>query len=319
MRLAVIDIGTNSVRLDLYQVDEEAPESNPKLLHREKTMVRLGQGLFETGRLHPDAIKRTLAALTTFKHWCDDLRADKTVAYATSALRSAEDSSSFVNQVARECGIGVDIISGKEEARLILAGILQDRRTRYGNFAFIDIGGGSTEIGVCSAHELELLESFKLGAARLTQKYLRLDEFQDSDDTSQGVKSMKSNIRQILSKKAPPKKLKRKNDLACVLGSSGTIKAVKRLISDNYGAKHIKLPKLRKLIDKMSSLSPSEVIEMPGMNPRRADIILAGSVLLSEIMLHFEFNEVRFTPYAMRDGIMRQQLEDLNSKSSLAA
>ena len=163
MRLAVIDLGTNSVRFDVHQI---GPGTRIRQLHREKLMVRLGQGVFLEGKLDKDAIRRTVHAFQSFQRTSQDLHAQKIVAFGTSALREATDSDKLLSLIRAKTGIDVRVISGQEEARLIAQGILHNEKPPKGSYALLDIGGGSAEISICRGRGLIHSESFALGTAR---------------------------------------------------------------------------------------------------------------------------------------------------------
>ena len=145
MRLAIIDLGTNSVRFDVHELTAERKTT---LLHREKLMIRLGEGVFSTRKLNPRASKRALQAFMRFKSLASALRVQKVIAFATSALREAQDAEKLIHQIRNRTGIDIRIISADEEAKLIATGILANEPLPKGIFALVDIGGGSTEISV---------------------------------------------------------------------------------------------------------------------------------------------------------------------------
>src|SRR5690349_20184162 len=147
MRIAIIDLGTNSVRFDIHQLGPK--KGSVRQLHREKIMVRLGQGVFLNGKLDRSAIQRTLHAFTRFKKSAAQFKAAKTIAFGTSALRESSDGEKFLKLVHERTGIQIRVISGSEEAQLIALGILSNEKTPKGKYALVDIGGGSTEISIC--------------------------------------------------------------------------------------------------------------------------------------------------------------------------
>ena len=150
-RLALIDLGTNAVRFDVHELTAAGV---PRRLHRERLMVRLGEGVFQSGRLSRAAVARTVAAFQSFRRTCIDLRVDKTVAFGTSALREASDSERFIRLLRDKTGIEVRVISGADEARLIALGILSHENVPKGLFALVDVGGGSVEITLCRQRQV---------------------------------------------------------------------------------------------------------------------------------------------------------------------
>ena len=162
MRVAIIDLGTNSVRFDVHFLGESG---KTRLLHREKLMIRLGQGVFLKGKMDPAAIQRAVEAMEHFRQIATSLRVRKLVAFGTSALREAADSNTLVETVKEETGIEIKVISGKEEAKFIAQGILANEKPPKGRYALVDIGGGSTEVSLARGREVLLGDSFPLGTA----------------------------------------------------------------------------------------------------------------------------------------------------------
>ena len=305
-RLALIDVGTNSVRLDVYQLYKDG---HYERLHRSKLMVRLGQDVFSTtsnkdsegtgGKLSGDGVKRAIAALEEFQDVCEELGVDEIRAIATSALRVAENGNSFIKQVRKKTGIELEVISGKEEAELILEGIRNDERIQDGVFGFIDIGGGSTEVGVCRGAKMLFVESFPLGAARLEQMFFQ------GEMGGKAMRKARAHIVEVFSDMGPSKKLPQ---IECMLGSSGTIKAVSRMLERGGRGERIRIKSLTELISELSKLSIDERREYPGMNPKRADIIVPGALILHEAMIFFRTPNVQFTKFSLRDGLLATEI-----------
>jgi exopolyphosphatase/guanosine-5'-triphosphate,3'-diphosphate pyrophosphatase len=160
MRIAIIDLGTNSVRFDVHQI---GPGRGIRRLHRDKLMIRLGQGVFTDGKLDSNAIRRTTQAFLGFRRIAKDLHVEKIVAFGTSALREAYDSEKFLARIYARTEIDVRVISGDEEAELIALGILSQESQARGKFALVDIGGGSTEISLCQGSRVLHASSFPSG------------------------------------------------------------------------------------------------------------------------------------------------------------
>lgn len=297
MRLGLIDIGTNSVRLDIYQL---YPNGKQERLQRKKVMVRLGQDVFLSGTLHPEGIKRTLNALTGFSSLCEELAVDEIRAIATSAVRQASNAEEFITRCREETGISIATISGREEAELILAGIRQDWRSAAGNFAFIDIGGGSTEIGVLRDDKIISLESLSIGAARIHQLCF-------NDKAAEGVPHARKTIMRALHSTFNGITL---GEIPLLLGSSGTIKALQTIFHTAGKGSTIRLELLSTLIAELASLSLKERKNYPGLHPKRADIIVPGAIILEETMKYLNTNTIHYTKYALRDGLLVSALRE---------
>jgi exopolyphosphatase/guanosine-5'-triphosphate,3'-diphosphate pyrophosphatase len=304
LRVAVIDLGTNSVRFDVNQI---GPGNRVRQLHREKLMVRLGQNVFLDGKLDPAAIRRTLQAFTSFRQTAMDLQATKIVAFGTSALREAGDSDKLLNLIRAKTGIDVRVISGAEEARLIALGILSNEKVvAKGRFALIDIGGGSTEISICRGREVLHSESFPLGTARLQQVFLKSSPPRPPKKGELGaVEQLRRYIRGILLPKMISEEWPRVDRM---LGSSGTIRALTRINKKTGGGKAIDYKELKKLVKSMSTMTTTELIGIPGMEARRVDMILAGAVLLEECMTAVSAKKIITSDYSLRDGILEEEI-----------
>lgn len=305
-RIAVIDLGTNSVRFDVHEV---GPRHAVRLLHREKLMVRLGENLFTGGKLDRNAVRRTLQAFASFRHTADDLKADKIVAFGTSALREASDGETLLAGIRDAVGIDVRVISGREEARLIAAAVLANEKSAKGDVGLVDIGGGSTEISIVRDGKIVFCHSFPLGAARLQQMFLKDGPPPDPE----AVRALKRHTRETLLSKLD--RIKRP-DVPRLIGSSGTIKALVRLCKKS-GGKAIEYEKLRKLTKRMAKMTTDELRTLPGMEPKRVDLILAGGLLLEACMDVLSAGRTTFTEFALRDGILQREVQLLELQRRL--
>ncbi len=295
MRVATIDLGTNSVRFDVHFLNQQG---KTKLLHREKLMIRLGQGVFLRGRMDRSAMDRALHAFHRFKRIADELHVERVVAFGTSALREAKDSEVLLRLLKDNTGIEVRIITGAEEARLIAQGILENEKITARRFALVDIGGGSTEISVGRGKEILHAESFQLGTARLQQLFLKR-----SPPKELSFIRLQEYIQNTLAEKMVfehwPK-------VDVLVGSSGTIRAVARILKKQMRA--FTLENVSKLVNEMRSMNTTQLIDIPGMEAKRVDMILAGTVLLEEILRSLGAKKIMLTEYSLRDGILEEEM-----------
>ena len=302
MRFAIIDLGTNSVRFDVHQA---LPSGKSKLLHREKLMVRLGQGVFLRGKLAAEARRRTLQAFISFADTCERLRAHRIVAFGTSALREASDGASLLLQIREKTGIQVRVISGAEEARLIARGILAQESPPRGRFALIDIGGGSTEISICRGKTILHSASFPVGTARLQQVFLKQSP-PPCENGRDSVQELRTYLRGLIGDRISAEKWP---SAAQALGSSGTIKTLFRMTRKTPSTRKSPSKKLSKLVRQMQSKSTVELLSLPEMEAKRVDMILAGGILLEECLHALGAREFTFSPFSLRDGILEEELE----------
>jgi exopolyphosphatase/guanosine-5'-triphosphate,3'-diphosphate pyrophosphatase len=298
MRLAVIDLGTNSVRFDVHELKPGQPVLT---LHREKLMIRLGQGVFLNGTLDKSAMRRALHAFVAFKRTADSLRATKTIAFATSAMREASDRDRFAHIVRKRTGIDIRVISGEEEAKFIALGVLANEKPLKGRYALVDIGGGSTEISVCRGREVLHSHSFQLGTARLQQVFLK-----KSPPAPESVEELRSYIRSTLHLKMDAENW---GKATRIVGSSGTIRALIRIMRKTRGTAEVRRKDLKAVIQQMRGLSTRELLRIPGMESRRVDMILGGAVLLEECMKACGADRAVGTEFSLRDGILEEERE----------
>ncbi|MBL7714195.1 MAG: Ppx/GppA family phosphatase [Bdellovibrionales bacterium] len=311
MRLAVIDLGTNSVRFDVHQL---VAGRRIQTLHREKLMIRLGQGVFTEGRLDPEAIRRTIEAFHGFKIVAKDLHVNETIAFGTSALREASDSEKLLQQIQKKTGIQVQVISGAEEARLIALGVLSKEKSLKGRFALLDIGGGSTEISICRGKEVQFAESFQLGTARLQQIFLKSSppKAPSKKGDLHPIEELRRYIRGLIGGKMAAESWPKVDRL---VGSSGTVKAMARLLRPKGKLRPIERSDLKKIVKKMSDMTTTQLLGLPGMESKRVDMILAGAILLEETMDALGAKRVMMTDFSLRDGILHEQAVRLLKES----
>jgi exopolyphosphatase/guanosine-5'-triphosphate,3'-diphosphate pyrophosphatase len=302
MRIGIIDLGTNSVRFDVHQL---GPGRKVRLLHREKLMVRLGQGAFLSGKLDRAAAERSLQAFRRFSRLASQLGTTKVIAFGTSALREVQDRERFLEKIREASGIEVRVISGAEEARLIALGILRREKKlkgkSKGRTALVDIGGGSTEISICRGKEVLFSQSFPLGTARLQQLFLK-----KSPPAPETLDEMRKLIRSTLLQETLASRWPK---VARIVGSSGTIRALARILAAGEPSDSIDRGELEDLNDLMSKMTTSELLGIEGMEPRRVDMILAGSVLFEECMQVLGAKKAVTTEISLRDGILEEELQ----------
>src|SRR5687768_3811321 len=179
MRIAAIDIGTNSVHMIVVRV---RPDLSFEVIDREKAMVRLGAGGLDGRELTADAVTAALQALSKFKRLAESHGVDEVLAAATSATREARNGGEFLGRILRDTGIRARVIAGPEEARLIHQAAMYGVDVGSGRAVVIDIGGGSVEITLGTATSIQLARSFKIGSIRLTERFIKSDPLSERDE-----------------------------------------------------------------------------------------------------------------------------------------
>ena len=307
MLLGAIDVGTNSIHLIVVELDPRFGTSRTVLKSRE--MVRLGGGAaLLRGHLSKKAIQRGIAAIAKFAAAARAAGAGDIRAVATSAVREASNREEFLAAVRASSGVSIDVLSENEEARLIHLGVTRGYPLGERVACIFDIGGGSTEFIIGDAHRPYFLQSLKLGSLRLYDQFLT-----DQGAAGLGYKAMERHIRELLT---PAAGRLRDYPFDVLLGSSGTIMGLAAVDAASAGGLGgrvhgyvLRLERLRELQRVMVKMTPEERRKLPGMNPRRADIIVAGNALVIAIMERLEREELIVCERALREGIVVDYLE----------
>jgi exopolyphosphatase/guanosine-5'-triphosphate,3'-diphosphate pyrophosphatase len=302
---AAIDIGTNSIRLAVVRVDG-ADRVTTLAIQRE--VVRLGEGEFETDRMTTEAIERGVLVCKGFAEAARGFGASEIIAFATSAVREAENRDEFIERVRQDAAIEVSVISGVEEARLIWLGVSSGVELGDRKALLIDIGGGSTEVIVGDTGGYSVLESMRLGAIRLSNRF-----FQDSGPVSPSAFEKVQLYVQGVASQVTRRVRNAGFDLA--LGSAGTITALGTIIarrSENVvqeqGNLTFRVGELRETVQMLCRLPLEERRRVPGMDANRAEIILGGAAIILTLMQEFGAEKLTVSERGLRDGILLDHL-----------
>jgi exopolyphosphatase/guanosine-5'-triphosphate,3'-diphosphate pyrophosphatase len=278
MRVAAIDCGTNSIRLLIADIDG----SNFREVVRDMEIVRLGQGVDESGQFHPDAIARTLAAVDKFAAEIAKRGVEKIRFCATSATRDATNRHLFVDGVRDRLGIELEVISGDEEAALSFAGAIKDLDPSSGPFLVVDIGGGSTEF-VFGTSRVEAARSVNIGCVRMTERH-----FASDPATAEQIESARTDIQAAIAQAAAIVPITQAKTLVAVAGTATTVAAAALNLPeyDRY-AIHLSRISAQQTHDAATMFATGtreQRLALGYMHPGRVDVIAAGSLVLSEIM-----------------------------------
>jgi exopolyphosphatase/guanosine-5'-triphosphate,3'-diphosphate pyrophosphatase len=278
MRVAAIDCGTNSIRLLIADIDGK----NFREVVRDMEIVRLGQGVDETGQFHPDAIARTLAAVDKFATEIAKRGVEKIRFCATSATRDATNRHLFIDGVRERLGIELEVISGDEEAALSFAGAIKDLDPSNGPFLVVDIGGGSTEF-VFGTSTVEAARSVNIGCVRMTERH-----FASDPATAQQIELARTDIQAAIAQAAAVVPITKAKTLVAVAGTATTVAAAALDLPeyDRY-AIHLSRISAQQTHDAATMFATStreQRLALGYMHPGRVDVIAAGSLVLSEIM-----------------------------------
>jgi exopolyphosphatase/guanosine-5'-triphosphate,3'-diphosphate pyrophosphatase len=309
--VSFIDIGTNSVRLLVVRLN---PNHSYSILTRQKQQVRLGEGEFEEEEILPDAIERLVVVCKKFTELARSFNTEEFVAVSTSAMREAANQQEVLHLLRHESRLDVRVISGQEEARLIYLGVSSGINLEERQAFFIDIGGGSTEIALGDKQNYQFLDSFKLGAIRLSNHYL-LDTVTEAVSPDR-YKKIQQHVRDAIIHSL--KKISRQKPEVAI-GSSGTIMnlaeiAQKAFHQDgNFSENILSYKDLRKVIDLLCSLPLEQRRKIPGINPERADIIIPGAAILDVFLKELSFNSILITSRGLQDGLLVDYLSRMDA------
>jgi exopolyphosphatase / guanosine-5'-triphosphate,3'-diphosphate pyrophosphatase len=307
--VAAIDIGSNSLKLVV--VKASAADSFTVIL-QERERVRLGHETLKTHQLSDEAINLSADAIARFRAIAENRKADVILAVATASVREAENAAYFVSEIERRTGVRVEILSSLEEARVIGVAAAQKICANECSLLNIDIGGGSTELSLMKAGEPHKLFSMKLGAVRLTEKFL----FSNPPKPKE-LKNLRLEIASALNK--PQQKIKNET-WEISTGTSGTILNLASLlnfqIDENSAQKlPIHLKKLSALNVKLGETTIEQRTGMPSISRQRAEVIVAGGQILEGVMQALKIETLQPCSYALREGVIIDYLRLLEAES----
>jgi len=300
---AVIDVGSNAIRWQIAAVDHP---KHYRILAQERHPVRLGREVFQTGKLSPKSAEAGLKVLSEFKAVADRYRAKAIRAVGTSAMREASDRRSFLKR-AHALGVPLEVLPEEQEARLISLGIMSGLHFHLPLGLFLDIGGGSVEMTVADPTNTFCLFSLALGAVRLTEKFLTNDPPQHKQ-----VKELRQHVRDKV--KTVARRIQ-KEKFTMAFGSGGTITALAETDTRAGGDGKagsltvLRRQRLKALLDLLMSRTTAERADMISGDPKRADIIVAGGLVLHEIMSEIGLDYIFVSARGLRDGLMVDLLQ----------
>jgi len=317
---AAVDIGSNSCRLKIAKVVSH----QLRTLHEDREVTRLGASVFASGLVSPEAMAATLRALKRFQRAVQQHGADEIRVVATSAMRDARNSAAFQAWVKAETGWNMEIISGLEEGRLIHHGLMSEPGTS-GKLLLIDLGGGSCEITLSDHKRIKETISLPLGAVRLTEEFLQVDPA-TPEDLARMRRLIARELRRA-HRRIQPGKVQMVvatsgtaaalvEASAAVLSKSNKMKATRKSAT-NAGPGFASTALVRKLAAKLSRMSLPEREAVPGIGPRRAEIITAGAQVFAELLESYNLPGFRYSSLGLRDGMLAQMLAAQDQRAAV--
>lgn len=303
-RVAAIDIGSNSVRLEIAQADG----GSYRVLDEERVNTRLAASLVETGALSESAMDETVTALRSFATLAHGHGAQSVRAIATSAVRDASNGPAFLKRVRDEVALEVEVISAREEGRLAFLSVARSFDISDKQIAIADIGGGSTEIVLASSGVLEEVYTTRLGAVRVAEARGLSGQLSESD-LDRANQYVDDELK---------KHIRRPDFFPSMLyGSGGTFTALASMLIAREGSDEEQTVRgyrtnraeVRHLIHDLACMTLEQRAKVSGLNPRRADIIVGGLVVLERIMRRLRVNELQVHTGGVRDGLLLTMIE----------
>src|SRR6185503_4306123 len=305
-RLAAIDVGTNTVRLVVAEVEADGTY---RILDEEREPARLGQGLASTGRLSAESVERALAAIGKMKAIADGFQVTDLRAVATSAVREATNGRAFCREALRRHKVKIEVISGDEEAQLAFRSATRHFSLENRSTALVDIGGGSLEIILTAGTVIDQVFSLPLGAVRVTEAWLKSDPLRPKH-----WRKLKKGIDRELKHalKRPP------FSTETMIGSGGSFTALAHMAQWQREGRHgsvqgymLTRADIVHLLDRLRETPLDARRQIPGLSADRADIIVAGAAVIARLAKRLGVRQILVNERGIRDGILLQLISGL--------
>jgi exopolyphosphatase/guanosine-5'-triphosphate,3'-diphosphate pyrophosphatase len=295
-RVAAVDLGTNSTRLLVADVDGERIRD----VERETRVTRLGEGVDERRRLLPEPIARVRNVLADYRRTLEALGAERTLAIATSAVRDAENGEAFLGEIEWSYGFATRLLSGHDEALLTFRGVTAERALAAGT-VIVDLGGGSTELVAGGPDGVRWHDSLDIGSARLTERFLHSDP-----PTGAELSACSASVRALLAERVPDDV---RASSSTAIGVAGTITSIAALDLglDDYDAERVHghvltTDALQRQLDRLASVPVDERRAIRPIDPARAPVIVAGAVIVRDVVEFFGLDGIEVSERDILDG-----------------
>jgi exopolyphosphatase/guanosine-5'-triphosphate,3'-diphosphate pyrophosphatase len=295
-RVAAVDLGTNSTRLLVADVDEGRISD----VARETRITRLGEGVDERRRLLPGPIARVRNVLTDFRRTAESLGAERTLAIATSAIRDAENGEAFLGEVEWSYGFKTRLLSGHDEALMMFRGVTSERTLEHGT-VIVDIGGGSTELVAGGPNGVRWHDSLDIGSVRITERFLHSDP--PTQDELSGAAAAAC---ALLTERVPAEI---RSDISSAIGVAGTITSLSALAlglkeydREQVHGSELTAVALEQQLTHLASVSLQERRGMRPLDPDRAPVIVGGALIAREVLAYFGLDKLEISERDILDG-----------------
>lgn len=306
---AAVDIGSNSVRLKIARLARRGFVT----VEEDREVTRLGETVFRTGLLEPQAMSATIKALQRFHRAVQRHGAAAVRVVATSAMREAKNAKAFGDWLRSATGWKIEVITGLEEGRLIHLGVMAGTRLTARRVLLIDLGGGSCELTFSVGGQIQEMASLPLGAVRLTEEFLEHDPPKPKE-----LQRLRAYVAEEVARIERRVLARRVQATIATGGTAATLAnlASKRRGGDYPPASHASAAALRRIAEDVAGYDVEERRGIAGIGPRRAEIIVAGAAVYAGLMVH-GIRGFRYSPLGLRDGILAQMAADLGGERQL--
>ncbi len=302
-RVAAVDMGTNSTRLLVADVDGHGRDAKLVTLDRRTRITRLGQGVDRDRTLHPDAIERVLTVLREYRGVMDELGVERVRASATSAARDASNRDALFDPTEEILGVRPELLPGEEEARLEFLGATNGL-SEPGPYLLVDVGGGSTEL-IVGTDEPGGLVSIDIGCVRLTEQFLHSDP-PTAEELSQAVSVVRDQLADV------GRTLPATFNASTLVGTAGTVwtlAAVELGVDAERSDLIDHFVLTRAAAEEVFRTLATEAIDQrkhnPGLEPGRVDVIVGGAIVVVSVMRHWGFDSLLVSEADILDGLAR--------------
>ena len=296
MRIAVIDLGTNTFNLTVSDV----ADNKVMQLIEQKEPVKIGEGSLKNNRLQETPKKRGFCTLSLYKSIIEKYEPNKVFGFATSAIRSTDNGREYIDHINKKLSLNIEIIDGNKEAYFIYQGVKNCINWKK-NALILDIGGGSNEVIIGNNKEAYFLHSYNLGVARLKQNFVLDDPLTESqkqilfnhfDDTTQNLQTAIANHQPVT-----------------LIGSSGTFDTLHKILEAQ--AETLNTNDFKILIDRILSLNLAQKRQLKGMPEFRAEFIHIGVLFIQFLLTKFSPQEIIYSEYSLKEGVIFDQIKTM--------
>ena len=301
MRLGVLDVGSNTVHL---QIVDTSPGARPNPTFNYKEELKLTQYISEDNLVSDEGIEKLRSSIKRAIEQSASVQTQELLPFATSALREASNGEEIIKSINKDFKIDLQVLSGEEEAKLTFLAARRWFGWSSGRLLVIDIGGGSLEMAVGVDESPEIATSLPLGAARLTKNFLKGDPY-----TDKSIRALRDHIENKLEQILPS--LVKHQDTDRAIATSKTLRTLARLSGDWFdgSGKNITVESIRKISAKLSEMDEATRAKLPGVSENRASQIVAGAFVAESVMRNLDIKELEICPWALREGVVLKWMD----------